>query len=151
MQVTTKLNDMFLYSIWPIIIILIILILGFVLYFKKPKKKKLANIVLPVKKNIMDIKNKYLNKIEILINDLNNKTISDRIAYQRLSCLIRNFIYEATDIKVQNYTLSEIEKANIPILYELVKEYYDPEFAINSFGNILSSIMKTKEVILKWN
>jgi len=56
-----------------------------------------------------------------------------------------------TNIKVQNYTLSDIEKINIPILYELVKEYYEPEFSKSSEGNILISLEKTRKVMESWN
>ena len=52
---------------------------------------------------------------------------------------------------MQNYTLKEIENLNMPILYELIKEYYNPEFSKNIKGNILSSIEKTEKVIHKWN
>ena len=63
----------------------------------------------------------------------------------------RSFIFETTNIKVQNYTLNDISKINMPTLYELVSEYYDPEFSRISKGNIINSIAKTREVIVKWN
>ena len=41
---------------------------------------------------------------------------------------------------LQNYTLEEIEKLKMQVLYELVKEYYTPEFAKESIGDINSAI-----------
>jgi len=154
MQVTTDLRPMFNYSIWPTIIsfIILIIIISVILFLKyKKKKEKIKEIVIPKNINIYEIKNKYLNLINHLLNDINDNRVDNRHAYQTLSKLIRNFIYETTNIKVQNYTLNDIKETNIPILYELVKEYYDPEFNNISKGNIISSIDKTRKVIERWN
>lgn len=151
MQVTTELRPLFSYSIIPIIII-IICIIG-LLFFKKylNKRKIRKEIFIPTQKNLLSIKRKYLMQIQKLATDINNKNISNRKAFQTLSSLIRNFIFEATNIKVQNYTLKEIRLVNLPILSELVSEYYDPEFSKISGGNINLSLEKTKAVIERWN
>lgn len=73
------------------------------------------------------------------------------MAYQNLSKVIRNFVFEATHIKVQNYTLDDIRKLNMPILYELISEYYNPEFANISNGNFIYSIEKARGVVERWN
>ena len=52
---------------------------------------------------------------------------------------------------MQNYTLKEIKKLNMPKLYNLIKEYYIPEFANISSGNAEKSIAQAREVIRKWN
>lgn len=119
-------------------------------YFKKKNNIK-NEIIIPKQKDLILIKKDYLIKLDNLINELNENKISNRKAYQNLSSLIRNFIYEVTNIKVQNYTLTDIKKINMPILYELVSDYYDPEFAKISKGNIKVSINKTKMVIERWN
>lgn len=151
MQVETKLNDMFSYTLD--LLRIVFLVLGFCVFLhfilKRFYKKPIKNI--SISKNIYSIKNKYLKKISILSSDFSSNKINNRQAYQNLSSIIRNFIYEATGIQVQNYTLSEIKDAGIPVLYELVSEYYDPEFSKISKGNILKSIEKTKGVIERWN
>lgn len=154
MQVTTDLRPMFSYSLIPIIVIVFLLIVILVLMLIKHKKKKLVkniDIIIPSKKDVNTIKRIYLLKIDNLSTDFNAKKVNNRQAYQNLSSLIRNFIYETTNIKVQNYTLSDIEKINMPILFELVSEYYDPEFSQISKGSITASIEKTRKVIEKWN
>lgn len=150
MQIPTELKPMFSYSILEIIVTIIIIIV--LLFIKKHNSKKeiKPNIIIPAYKDLISIKKNYLLKLKELTNNLNSNNISSRKAYQHLSSLIRNFIYETTNIKVQNYTLKEIEMIGIPILYELVNEYYDPEFAKISKGNISSSINKTRMVIEKW-
>lgn len=151
MQIQTELKPMFSYSFIPILIIIIAIISIIIIPKLTKKKERKKQIVIPNHKDLMEIKKRYLFKIQELENNFNNKKITNRKAYQELSNIIRNFIFEATNIKVQNYTLKEIEKINMPILYELVSEYYDPEFSIISVGNIISSINKTKTVIEKWN
>ena len=151
MQVQTELKPMFSYSLLPTITTTIIIIAIYVLIKHLNKKELQKEIVIPNRKDFTSIKKNYLSKLQKLSNDLNSNNITNRKAYQILSRIIRNFIYETTNIKVKNYTLNEIKMINIPILYELVNEYYDPEFAKISKGNISSSIDKTRMVIEKWN
>lgn len=152
MQVTTELQEMFSYSLLPIFFIIILIAIFTFLIFRK--KKLIVNNIdlkIPKAKDINIIKNNYLLKIDNLTINFNNNKISSRKAYQNLSSLIRNFIYETTNIKVQNYTLKDIKKINMPMLYELISEYYDPEFSKISKGNILLSLEKARKVIEKWN
>ena len=150
MQVSTELKSMFSYSFFPILIIGILIIILFIIDKIKINKTQ-KEITLVPKININEIKQKYLIKINELINKLNSNKITSRKAYQNLSQIIRDFVYEATNIKVQNYTLSDIKKLKLPVLYNLIKEYYDPEFAKISKGSILSSIEKTRKEIEKWS
>ena len=97
------------------------------------------------------IKGKYLNQLDTIEYRYTNNMIELREAYQLISEAIRLFVFEITDITTQNYSLAEIKKLNIPILYELIKEYYEPEFASKSVGNFEASINKARGVINKWN
>lgn len=155
MQIGIDLQGPFSYSLLPIIILLIfILLLTIYLLFKKYKKNKVVSNIESKKNliiNINSIKNKYIKELNDLEYKFDNKEITNRRAYQSLSMIIRLFVYELTGLEVHKCTLTDIKKLNIPILYELVKEYYDPEFARLSRGNIKASIGKTKEVILRWN
>lgn len=154
MRVETELSDMFSYSFLPIIIFIILLLIAIIIFkiYKPHIKSEKTNL----KPNILShsdtlsIKNKYLSQLDNLVNEVKNDSINTRKAYQKLSKLVRNYIFETTGIKVQNYTLSEIEVLNMPSLYELVKEYYNPEFSTHSSGNILESISRTRVVIEKW-
>ena len=155
MQTYVNLQDPFSYSIYPIIITAVLLI-AISIYLYILKNKKQPNIeeihekeIKP--KSLKHIKYKYLKKLNTIENKLENNKITIRTAYEGLSIIIRYFVYEVTDIKVQNYTLKDIEKLKIPILYELIQEYYAPEFAERSLGNVKASIEKTRKVIEKWN
>lgn len=154
MQTTVSLQEPFSYTIYTIII-LFALLMGCILYFYFNRRTTKKEIDIPLKevplKDIRTIKEKYLKKIDTLKLRTDNNKISVRKAYQELSKIIRYFIYEVTNIKVQNYTLLDIRRLNMPILMELMQEYYVPEFSRNSLGNIQNSIIKTRKVIEKWN
>lgn len=151
MSVSIKLSSMFSYSLLPIIITLVSMIIIFLII--KPSRKKITKeqVIVPNYENMVLIKNKYLLAIDRLNKDFMENNISLRGAYQTLSKLVRNFVYEVTHIKVQNYTLDDIKDLNMPIFYELISEYYNPEFSSNSSGNFDYSIKKTRGVIEKWN
>ncbi len=145
------LRPMFSYSLLTIIFLLC-LIIWLIYRIRKPKEEKPVPpvIVKPEPKNVLTIRQKYLNQIKELKDEVDAKLITNRKAYQRLSVIIRNFINETTSIKVQNYTLEEIKQAKMPVLTKLVAEYYAPEFSKDIEGDISSSIRRTKEVIEKW-
>ena len=158
MQTSINLQDPFTYSVIPLIISICISIIFIILiYFNKlAKKSKIENIVvkeIPEKniKNIPVIKGKYLNQLDSIEYKYVNQMIELRKAYQLISEAIRLFVFEITDITTQNYSLAEIKKLNMPTLYNLIEEYYEPEFASKSIGDFEASINKARRVINEWN
>lgn len=158
MRTTINLQEPFTYSFIPLIITFL-LIIGFTIYIilsKKVKEKVKGKIeevkVIPERniKNIPVIKNKYLQQLNDIEDKYLNKKIELRKAYQLISEAIRLFVFEVTDITTQNYSLTEIKKINIPVLYELIEEYYEPEFASKTIGDFNSSINKARRVINEW-
>ena len=152
MQIEFELQPLFTFSILPLLIMFIIfggMTIFIVIKLLKSKKKSCKITISP--KNVNLIKNNFLNKINELEEKFDNNLLTSRKTYQELSVLIRLFVYEITGLEVQKCTLLEIEKLNIPVLTELIKEYYEPEFSKLSRGNIKNSINKTKGVVLKWN
>lgn len=159
MQTLVSLQGPFTYSIVALIIfiVLTIIITVYLILTKEQKKVKAINEekvkAVPEKniKNIPIIKTKYLEKLNSIEYKYNNKKISLRKAYQLISEAVRMFVFEVTDITTQNYSLTEIKKLNIPHLYELIKEYYEPEFADKSVGDFNDAINKARSVISKWS
>lgn len=153
MQTGTELQAPFSYSLVPIILLFILLFLPLIIQLIKKVLKEIK----PVEDNTYNyrdpywIKNTYLNKLLELENKVDAKQISNRKAFQELSILIRSFVKEVTGLDVTTCTLSDIERLNIPVLSELMREYYSPEFAKISLGNIKFSISNTREVINRWN
>lgn len=158
MPITVELQDMFSYSIIPIIIWALVLTIGIVWiifhFVKKYRRKPKAAAPTPIHPVITvspeQIKEKYLG----IINDLEAKfqsgNMSNRNAYQELSRIIRNFVYEITGIKVHHNTLHEIKGLNMPNLYAVVKECYEPEFSVDKDGYIYGTINKARTVIREW-
>lgn len=159
MQTTIKLQEPFTYSIIPLIItICCVLAITFYLIYLNMKKKKVRveeeNVkVIPEKniKNVPVIKDKYLGQLNSIEYKYTNNMIDLRKAYQLISESIRMFVFEITDITTQNYSLKEIKKLNIPDLYKLIEEYYEPEFASKSVGDFGVSIEKARSVVKEWN
>lgn len=158
MKTSVNLQEPFSYAIWPVIAVGVIFA-GFVLYLLAEKYKKAGSKKM-MKENVMKqrtqrdiakIKQNHIEQLEKIKNCLFNKELTTREAYQKMSMCIRKFVFEVTGIKVQNYTLEDIRKLKMPVLEELVMEYYIPEFAIESIGNSVETIEKTKRAIEKWN
>lgn len=159
MQISVNLQEPFSYSLVPLLIMVLAFLIFSVYLIHLMKKKKGIKIeerkydVIPEKnkKNISAIKEKYLEQLNTIEHKYINNKIDLRKAYQLISESMRMFVFEVTDIKIQNYSLKEIKKTNIPNLYELIEEYYEPEFASKSVGDFGISIEKARRVIEKWN
>lgn len=159
MQTSIKLQEPFTYSIIPLIIvsILVIFLTLYLIHLRKGNKKlrKEKNEIkaIPKKniKNVPVIKDKYLKQLDEIEYNYANNIVNLRKSYQMISEAIRLFVFEITDITTQNYTLSEIKKLNIPSLYILIEEYYEPEFSSKSSGDFTDSINKARRVIKEWN
>lgn len=125
------------------------------LLIKRNKQKKRVEDKIKVEEiknvDINEIKRKYLEELDVIESQLNTNMIHIRIAYQDISRIIRHFVYEVTNIHVQNYSLKEIKDLDMPMLYELMQEYYVPEFSKYSYGNVKDSLQKTRKVIEKWS
>ena len=159
MQTSINLQEPFAYSIIPVIITICLTLIEtyYIIYSRKKERKDRVDEVkvkaIPEKniKNIPVIKEKYLNQLNTIEYRYTNNMIELRKAYQMISETVRLFVFEITDITTQNYSLAEIKKLNIPILYELIEEYYEPEFASKSVGDFTTSINKARRVINEWN
>ena len=159
MQTSINLQEPFTYCVIPLIVVigLVVTMTCYLIYSKRTKQKikieqeKVKAIPEKNIKNIPVIKGKYLNELDSIEYKYANQMIELRKAYQLISEAIRLFVFEITDITTQNYSLAEIKKLNIPKLYELIEEYYEPEFASKSIGDFNSSINKARRVINEWN
>lgn len=135
------------------VILLIVLTVGLVLFYliKKYRVQLLEIYKNIVKKTTKKNKDYYLNKLAELENDYKSKKIKERRAYFKISSLLREFVYFETDIKTHTFSLDELEHTNMPELYEIIKEIYNPEFAKYSEGDVIKMIKKVYGVIKKWN
>lgn len=111
---------------------------------KKPKIKKVSKKPIPV------LKWEYLQRMDYLERNIRAGGYDKRRSYQELSGLIREFVHDVTGIKVQNYSLREIQRLEMPGLTALVQEYYEPEFARQSMADLRGSLFRTRKAIELW-
>ena len=159
MQTSIRLQGLYEYSRVPLIIFifLTLFILALLIYLKIKNKRgnTVNNTVKAIseknQKNLPAIKKKHLAQLERIESNYKNQKINLRKAYQMISEDVRLFVFEVTDITTQNYSLEEIQRLNIPKLYHLIKEYYEPEFASKSVGDFEDAIGKARGIINEWN
>ena len=151
MKTSVNLQGPFSYALWPIIVVgaLLLLCIGILIFPKlkslfKPRK-------VPAPEKVIEIKNKFLAELSGIEADLVNNRISTRDAYKKMSACIRAFVFEVTGIEVLSYTLQDIQRLKMPLLEELIEEFYAPEFAVKSIGDSMASLQKTKRAIERWN
>lgn len=154
METRIKLQEPFSYSLVPIIVIGAILLIYVIfqivrMFYKKAKKQENSPKEL-TKVDIANIKKQYLLRLTDLERQYKAGNITSREAYQRTSEYIREFVYKLTNINVSTCTLFDIRNLNMPLLANLVSEYYRPEFEREFEGDIIGSIEKTKRAIEEW-
>ena len=152
MQWGVELTDPYSYSVIGLLILIFITVIVLIIVSKKiydkTRPKTIKVVVKVVDRN--RIRLEYVDKLNDLLNRVNNKKINTRKAYNELSILIREFIYKISRVNLMKYTLNDFQKLNNKVLYELIKEYYEPEFSKEGTGDIVSSIEKTRKVIQEW-
>lgn len=152
MKFDIELSAPFHYSVvYPILFTLgLALCLAVLVWFfwqKKPKED-IAETKKPVILDASMIKKKYLMRLDELSRrvDKNNP----RSNYQELSLLMRSFVSDITGIKVTKFTLYEIDRQKFPILYDMIEEFYPPEFSREGFGDPMLAIEKVRRGIETW-
>lgn len=146
------------YAVWPIVV-LSLAVAAVIAYFllprviralrNRPKKTTVPHI--RTYQEVLAIKGKYISELNALESSVYGQKITIRAAYQKMSTYVRKFVYEMTGIRVQNCTLADIRKLNMPMLEQLIGEYLAPEFARRTESNVIASLAKTKWVIERWN
>lgn len=166
MNTTVDLQAQFSYAKWPMemIGIMIIICVGALVFPEiiklfKPKTMVATDAPRPAKqtkapktsKDLEGMKQVYLAELDQLEAALAGGSISTRDIYKKMSSCVRRFVSEVTGTEVTNYTLQDIKSLGIPVLEELISEYYIHEFAADSVGDSMESLQKTKRAIERWN
>ena len=156
METSVKLQDGFSYSLLPIIGLIIIIVATVLVVIimeimKAAEKKAKKKPVVKIPSDITSIRTKYLLALDKVKLDFEDGKISIRETYTLMSSIIREFIHKTTGINVKNYSLQDIRTLDMPILEQLVTEYYAPEFARESNGDVQLSYEKTRKAMEEWN
>ena len=159
MPITIELQNMYNYSIWIVLVAIVLVLLVGVLGIFLLKKSKQPVVVKEVPKAEPEpapvpketIKQKYSREIDELEKQYRDGKIGNRKAYQKLSVILRKFVHELTGVKVHNYTLTEINKANMPDLSAIIDDCYAPEFSVDKDGDFYNTMNKARMVIEQWH
>lgn len=162
MKTSVTLQNPFSYSLWPIVlaeVVLLILTLLLVFLFINSRNKKAAKKEQPkpqvhkvvTQRSGTDAKSAYLRRIDGIEKKYQNGELSGRECYQELSSCVREFVSEVSGVNVISYTLSDIQSMQMPSLETLIADYYHPEFAREAGFEVEQAIMEAKRVINTWN
>lgn len=128
----------------------LVVCLGFLIwvFWRGAQKRVIPEVKKPPVLDVTMIKKKYLIRLDELSHrvDKNNP----RAIYQELSLLMRSFVTDVTGIKVTKLTLREIDRKSFPILYDMIEEFYSPEFSREGFGDPILAIDKVRRGIEEW-
>ena len=157
MKTTVELQGPFMYLIiWTIIAFIFIaaVVVDQIILRKKLgdrlKRAKQIKIKKISESTLEGKKKKYIGELVCIESDLMNNRITIRTAYHKMSKCIRGFVRDVTGLNVDKYSLSEITSIGIPNLTNLVREYYEPEFARETRSDVKGSIMRTRMTIEGW-
>ena len=142
-----------IYTILAIIVVTLLIIALFIIKIIKNKragKKNTIKEIMWVESNIDKLRQEYLAKLMQIEMEFDADPTQIRPAYEKMSNLLRDFVYRATGIEMLKYTLSEIRRTDYKNIADLIEEYYQPEFDKISAGDVKASIEKTRGVISKW-
>ena len=156
MDVTVTLQENMAYWIWPYIAVGLIVIcpIIFLTVRKLIEKKKagagtVRKLLSPAEKE--SLRGEYLGRIDNIYSEYRNGRLSIRKCYQKLSLCVRGFVTAYTGVPVIRCTLSDLKRMNNMVpLAELIENYYQVEFPIQSVGDVDRTVKETKWVIQKW-
>ena len=78
---------------------------------------ELPKVVKPAPMDMGRVKARYLSELADIAGQYDQGKLDVRGAYQRMSRCIRGFVHAATGIRVQNYTLYDIERLNLSLIH----------------------------------
>ncbi len=156
MESSVNLQEPLSYVVWPIVLTGVMtaqycFLLGVCWYLRRRRKMaaELPKVVKPAPMDMGRVK-ASVSELADIAGQYDQGKLDVRGAYQRMSRCIRGFVHAATGIRVQIYTLYDIERLNMPELYYLVAEYYAPELGRKSDGDVRASLEKTRSLIERW-
>lgn len=161
METTITLQEPFSYSLWPIMILLVILFFSMIIFMaisvnrknkhKDTNSRRKAKEIIHETPTLEQVKQQYMSALTDLKQQYMDETVSERICYQKLSSMLRQFVSSVSGNDITNMTLTEIRHQGLKQVEQLISEYYEPEFSREAKSDIEGAIERTKKVIEEWN
>lgn len=144
-------------SIWLVLgcILLAIVVawLIFVLFITRRRVQKTIK-TLPkityVAPDIRRLKQKYLALIDDVEKKYASHEYTKRASHQALSMLLRFFVYEAQNHRVDVMTLADLRKTKYQTLAKAIEGLYIPEFRRHEQGDVAAAVSSAREVVSTW-
>ena len=157
MPTSVKLQDMESYSLILTIIALTLIALPIVIFLIYKLINRTPRTKVPKPKPVpvihydpMQLKSMYLEKIKEIETRYRNNLIDLRQAHLDLSKTVREYCAKASGVPTDKFTLGEIARLGKPTLFQLIREFYEPEFAYGSDKDINDSFRNAWEVVRVW-
>jgi len=153
------LHDVFGFNPLMIVFAILLLALSIYLFYLAKKNRELAAELYPSGKkpkqadNFYSKKQECISTLEKIESDFKAGNITKRDAYLKMSLVVREFVFAATGLRLQEMTYTDICMINTKQTRkaaDLIRDYYEPEFAKLSDADAIASIQKTKNEILYW-
>lgn len=142
---------------WLVIglVLLALLLVWYFLVFwwtRKKPPKILATSKPPVyeKPDLLALKQKYLALIDDVERQHQAGKVGLRKLHQQLSYLLRLFVYELRGVRLDTFTLEDLQKSRYKAIAEAVEQYYLPEFLEIEQGNAVQAVGLARKVISEW-
>lgn len=155
---STPPNGLLQYSIWYLILGLVLLLLAFgwcgVIFWMTRKRRVMTLNDISRRSGVHDLaalKAKYLSLIDEVYASYQNKETTLRGLHRGLSMAVRYFVFEATTFPAPKLTLADLKKAQYPELSKIITEYYKAEFAAVSHGDAARSVDAAREFVQRWD
>lgn len=94
---------------------------------------------------------RYLRLIDEVEAAYAERRLSTRQAHQKLSYLLRRFVYEVRGHRADTLTLADLMQTRYHQLAAAVQRYYLPEFARLEHGDTAEALRIAREVISTWH
>lgn len=99
------------------------------------------------------LKKVYQKQLRELKKQVEINKITERMAFQRLSVLVRAFVSDYTGEDITTKTLADLKRIDRPgfaLLIERIERYYEPEFGTDSAVNLSEELEEAKRFIKQW-
>ena len=145
-----------LWIVWPLVGVAVLIIVGMFIFTRKLKRKHDVlglDPLLSTPEMLSAIKNLYAQEVSQVGEQFKSGTISQRVAFQHLSVLLRNFTHEYSKTLDHTSTLVELKTSGAPdLLVDRIKEFYPPAFQkAEKENNVLLAVNDALMVIQKWH
>ena len=144
--------------IWLVIgLILLVLLVAwyfFVFFSTRRRKQQTLATLKPrpyIPPDLTNLKAKYQALIDEVEQKYTTKELSARQVHQKLSYLLRMFVFETRGHRVDTLTLNDLKKTRYSELTKAIEQFYMPEFAAVERGNVHEALDLSRKVVAEWN